>query len=81
MLGQLLLMQNVLCSLPSEDSIFDFICRGLIDVPGVAEARHAVSSPDLDGAWLRFPLHAGSSTHGELHLRLSDPGAFAPFEP
>lgn len=79
-LGQLLLMQNVLCNLPDAGSIFDFVCRGLADMPGVGEATHAVSTDKYDEAQLRVPLRAGASNYGELRLRLCDPGAFAPYE-
>ncbi len=79
-LGQLLLMQNVLCSLPDKNSIFDFVRRGLVDVPGVAEVHYAAPGQAADGSRVRFPLRVGASDHGELHLCLSDASAFTPYE-
>lgn len=79
-LGQLLLMQNVMCNLPDQESILSFVCRGLGDVPGIAEVRcyefrQHVEEPTV----IRQPLLVGGSCLGELALYISDPVAFAPY--
>lgn len=38
-IGQLSLMQSVLISLPEEKTIFEFVCSGLKDVPGIEKAE------------------------------------------
>lgn len=80
-LGQLLLMQNVLCNLPNEDSILQFVCRGLADIPGVSGASHFAT--DDEGRPVRgvFPLRVGSVMRGEVRLNISDPAAYGPYEP
>lgn len=81
-LGQLLLMQNILCNLPDEASIFSFICRGLCDVPGVTEVGHLSATDGSDYVELRrFPVQAGETYWGELLFKLFDPEAFDPYEP
>src|SRR3972149_31109 len=80
-LGQLLLMQSILPNLPDETSIFQFVCRGLMDIPGVAAVSYSgVPQENLDPSLARFPLTVSSSSYGELLLRVSDPLAFAPYE-
>ncbi|MFT3869661.1 MAG: PAS domain S-box protein [Nibricoccus sp.] len=80
-LGQLLLMQNVLCNLPDEASIFSFICRGLGDMPGVMEVSHLTVANGSGNAELRhFPVQAGQTHWGDLIFKLSDPGLFEPYE-
>ncbi len=82
MLGRLLLMQNVLCNLPDERSIFSFVCRGLADLPGVAGASHDPAVEEAaDAALQRFSLQVGASRWGELVVRVSDPVAFDPYKP
>ncbi|MDO8944650.1 MAG: PAS domain-containing protein, partial [Desulfobacterales bacterium] len=79
-LGQLLLMQSVLGQLPDEPAIFSFVCRGLQDLPGIADARHAAAPGEVsEGSLVRFPLRMGDSQWGELVLKVSDPSAFAPY--
>ncbi|MFT3781887.1 MAG: ATP-binding protein [Nibricoccus sp.] len=80
-LGQLLLMQSVLCNLPDETSIFSFVGRGLLDVPGVAKVEHSLeTSPKLEQGRVRYPLQAGESRWGELVVTLSDQERFRPYE-
>ncbi|MBK9991498.1 MAG: response regulator [Verrucomicrobia bacterium] len=80
-LGQLLLMQNVLCNLPDEQSIFRFVCRGLADLPGVAEAYHSTTANHTaDATLIQFSLQAGASNWGDLVVKVSDRAAFSPYE-
>ncbi len=79
-LGQLLLMQSVLCNLPDERSIFSFVCRGLADLPGVAGTSHDPAGGEAaEAASQRFPLQVGSAYWGDLLVRVSDEAAFAPY--
>ncbi len=80
-LAQLLLMQNVLCNLPDERTIMSFVCRGLADIPGLDEARLAESGTLETATWLRHPIPLGGGPHVDLRLNISDPAAFAPYEP
>ncbi len=74
-------MQNVLCNLPNEKSIFSFVCRALTDIPGVAGANYPVVPKEIpDASLVRFPLHAGHSNLGEILIKVADPLAFAPYE-
>lgn len=80
-LSQLLLMQNVLCNLPDEKSILSLVCRGLIDVPGVATV--SCQDPDTETTnplAVRFPLLASGSREREVVVTLSDPALFAPYK-
>ena len=77
-LGRLLLMQNVLCNLPDERSIFSFVCQGLADMPGIAAVRHRIVPAEIaDPALVRLPLTVGDSSFGELLITVSDPAALA----
>jgi signal transduction histidine kinase len=79
-LGQLLLMQNVMSNLPNQRSIRNFVCRGLKDMPGVAEVRYFDSRQEsVDVSVVRFPLLVGNSFLGELAIRVSDAEAFTPY--
>jgi two-component system cell cycle sensor histidine kinase/response regulator CckA len=79
-LGQLLLMQSVVGTLPDEPAIFSFVCRGLSDLPGVAGASHAAAGTETaEPATVRFPLRTGQSRWGELLLKVADPAAFTPY--
>ena len=80
-LGQLLLMQGILGTLPDEHSIFSFVCRGLIDIPGVAEV-HFIDQPEetTDVSIVRFPMLIGNSRRLVLSIKVSDPPAFAPYK-
>lgn len=81
-IGQLLLMQSVLTSLPDEKSILDFACRGLKDVPGVRSAticsREKAASIDQADC---FPVKAASSASGNFCFKVADRETFAPYEP
>ena len=80
-LGQLLLMQGILGTLPDEQSIFSFVCRGLIDMPGVAEV-HFIDQPEetTDVSIVRFPMLIGNSRRLVLSIKVSDPSTFAPYK-
>lgn len=79
-LGQLLLMQNVLCGLPDERSIFGFIGRGLSLLPGVAGAAHEREVPPTTSDARQYALRGQTTEFGEIVIRLSDPARYAPYE-
>ena len=77
-LGQLLLMQSVLTSLP-DAAVFPFVIQGLSDIPGVVNIEFtAVSTGDQRGAH-RYSLASGSSFDGELIVFVQDEEAFSPY--
>ena len=79
-LGQLLLMQNFVISLPDEKSIFSFVCRGLLDIPGVTGVRYTdTDQGQTDESIVLFPLLLGDIYRGELHIALGDSESFAPY--
>lgn len=81
-LGQLLLMQSVLCGLPDERSIFGFTCRGLSLLPGVSSVRHNATAPERTAnGVLRFPVSGATVSWGEFVVEVKSHDAFAPHEP
>jgi PAS domain S-box-containing protein len=79
-LGQLFLMLAKTTDLPDEKSIFSFICRGLPDIPGVENARHADrAAASRPAAAVRLPIRAPEADYGELLINISDAAAFAPY--
>ena len=77
-LGQLLLMQSVVASLP-DDAIIPFVLEGLSDIPGVGFVEFHAGSSSPDGAPERFLLACGSSNLGELVFKVKYMGAFEPY--
>lgn len=80
-LGQLLLMQSVLGSLPDETAIRDFVCRGLAELPGVLEVEWSMEPKAAPEFVRTFPIRLGNSYNGRLFFRLSDAAAFLPYQP
>ncbi len=82
-LGQLLLMQSILNNLPDNKSIFSFICKGLIDIPGIERVIYnEIVTPIDDSLPLSFsyPIYLGNSTFGELFVSISDYNLFKPYD-
>jgi len=75
-LGQLLLMQSVVASLP-DNSVLPFIISGLGDIPGVGQV--ALDTAPLGESPYRFHLTAGAEHYGALDFRVDDAPAFAPY--
>ncbi len=74
-LGQLLLMQSVLINLPDRKSIFSFVCRGLLDVPGVdgVSSHEREIPPDRhEPGSIYLPVGIGDSHFGVIVLSISD---------
>jgi len=80
-LGQLMLMQSMVGSLPDEQSISNFVCRGLADLPGVKSAewlREEVQTAD-SAKTLLLPIDIDGSPPRQLVLHLSDAALFSPY--
>lgn len=76
-LGQIMLMQTVMSSLPTKKSIYDFICRGLTDIPGISAAHfETANEPLLSSQEIRFPVPSDSKREDVLVLRVNDQRAF-----
>ena len=79
-LGQLLLMQTLIGSLPDEERIFDFACKGLVDVPGVQYIEwQDDASVDHDETTVILPIKVENAPARQLLLHLSDRQAFEPY--
>ncbi len=77
-LGQLLLMQSMVASLP-EQAIESFVTQGLSDIPGVKsvglDARMVCEGSGIQ----RFRVGMGVNSYGELTFSVRDPELFAPY--
>lgn len=85
-LAKLLLIQSTASQLRDEAAILAFICRGLLQVPGVAEAHYAEPGGDVgsdaaarDGK--SFPIRLRRKEYGQIQLRLSDADRFSSYGP
>jgi len=73
-------MQSIVISLPDEKSIFSFVCRGLLDMPGVIGAHYTDTVQEqVDAPIIRLPLLLGESCRGEILITVADSEAFAPY--
>jgi len=80
-LGQLLLMQNVLINLPDKNSIFSFVCKGLLDIPGVESAQYSENSKDFQQkSALTFYFGTKETKFGAIHIKQSDTDLFKSYE-
>jgi diguanylate cyclase (GGDEF)-like protein len=88
-LARLLLIQNVLEVLPSDEAIASFLCRSLSEIPGVGKAQlwmSGAATPNRDehlpGTPLQlFPLRASRREYGTLILSVSCQEKFFPYQP
>jgi PAS domain S-box-containing protein len=85
-LARILLMQGMVGQLPTDDSVFGFVARGLRDIPGVREARHvaaeavAAAREGLREDKVVLPIEIARRSHGAFVLTLADRPAFAAYE-
>ncbi len=81
-LGQLLLMQSVLINLPDKKSIFSFVCRGLLDVPGVEYVKYFDETIEAkaDDSVFIFPIGKDSNSFGTIQFTISDVSLFTVYE-
>ena len=84
-LSNILLIQNILPSLPDADAMLSFTCRGLESVPGIAAVRYFLAEDNLspprpgDGRELVFPVNIGNTTHATVHCAIADEAEFEPY--
>lgn len=77
-LGQLLVMQSVIGSLP-DAAIVPFVIEGLADIPGVGQIEFH-RDEESDGRFpVRFPVTTRSARYGEVSLQLTNAEAFNPY--
>jgi two-component system cell cycle sensor histidine kinase/response regulator CckA len=79
-------MQSVVFHLPGVNSIRDFICKGLGDLPGVDSVLwlgNADSCEEDIGAGLSriYCVEKGSRSFGELRITLQEFDLYSPYEP
>lgn len=80
-LGQILLMQNVLINLPDENSIISFVCEGLKDIPGVKSVHFFKEFKNLTTKNnIHFPIGNQKENFGSLHFKLDDVQSFELYE-
>jgi diguanylate cyclase (GGDEF)-like protein/PAS domain S-box-containing protein len=75
-LGQLMLMQSIVASLP-DDAIISFVTKGLSDIPGVEEVEFSPEITHEDDGFQHIHLTSGPNFYGELNFKVSDAGRFA----
>ncbi len=79
-LGQLLLMQSILVNLPDKKSIFSFVCRGLLDIPGVKYVDYSEKKfKTKKKNEIIFSLKRGETKFGYLLIEVSDQESFEPY--
>ena len=80
-LGQLLLMQNVLINLPNENSILSFVCKGLNDIPGVNSVlfKKGFSNQNTKKS-IYFPIGNRKENFGSLQFKLDNVLSFKSYE-
>jgi PAS domain S-box-containing protein len=87
-LSKILLMQNVLPTLPDAESMLGFTCRGLEDLPGLKSVTYsmagisgeAAARDRTDTADHSFPVHLGNTTFATISCTVSDRSAFYRYE-
>lgn len=86
-LSDILLIQNMLPSLPDPDVMLSFTCRGLESVPGIATVRYLLAghhppSPRFDNRReIAFPVHIGNTTYASVYCTVTDEAEFEPYHP
>lgn len=79
-LGQLLVMQSMLINLPDKESIINFVCRGLIDIPGIKSIEFSetdfIEAPANKSV---LSLKREQNFYGSFILEISNKEEFAPY--
>ncbi len=79
-LSQILLMLDVIGTLPDEASVFAFLCEGIRDFPGVsAVLRCNGHSGSINHNVHTIPLLSSEFSYGELQITIEDAAAFFPY--
>ncbi|MBT4138563.1 MAG: hypothetical protein HOE48_11645, partial [Candidatus Latescibacteria bacterium] len=89
-IGQIALIQSMVTHLPDKEVALSFVCRGLVDVPGIekidfcldehhkdAEQRSSKNQEQLQ----IFAIKSGGYEFGELIFYVSDSESFSPYHP
>lgn len=81
-LGQLLLMQSILINLPDRKSIFSFVCKGLLDIPGIAKVKYFENGYEQEKLpnEVKLSIHLGSSFFGDIVITVSEISVFNPYK-
>lgn len=82
-LGQLLLMQSVFSNLPDNKSIFSFVCKGLLDIPGVEAISISAAKIETDQILqnqITIPIELNKSFFGELLITIADHSLFGVYK-
>jgi len=81
-LGQLLLMQSLMNNLPDKNSILSFVCKGLLDIPGISKAEYFDDYLEKDSLpfQVNYPIGVDDSKYGHLILSVSDYNLYSPYE-
>lgn len=76
-LGKLLIMQSILINLPDKKSIISFVCRGLLDVPGVSDVSFSENlSNKEDSSGIIFTLKKDANFYGVFTLDVDNEQEF-----
>jgi len=74
-LGQLMLMQSIVASLP-DDAVIPFVTKGLSDIPGVSDVEFYSEASSEENGLEHVPLTSGPNSYGELKFRVTDHDLF-----
>ena len=77
-LGQLLVMQSIIGSLP-DAAIMPFVVQGLADVPGIGNIEFHPEAGANGRPLTRLALKTPSANFGELSFLVTDEAAFSPY--
>lgn len=84
-IGQIALMQSVVVQLPTTKGIFDFVCRGLEDIPGVISVEYDLKESDstkLNSEEFRiYSISNNSAVFAHIIVTLHNFNEFIIYEP
>ncbi|MDZ7792615.1 MAG: hypothetical protein U5P10_02665 [Spirochaetia bacterium] len=86
-LSRIMVLQDMLGSFTEQESMFEFICRGLEEVPGVGEVTNRLSTEKLETegdtreGFKYFPVFMDRTHFGTLIFEVLDEGRFEPYAP
>lgn len=84
-LSEILLIQNMLPTLPDAESMLSFSCRGLEDLPGVGSVSYCLIGHRPEESFAgkeseAYPVHLGHSTFATIYCTIEDRAAFSQYE-
>ena len=89
-LGQIALIQSMVMNLPDKENMLRFVCRGLLEVPGVNNVEYRIDNEGLierrpstknQESLQGFMIKSEGYDHGELLVDVSDEVSFSPYIP